>query len=225
VSLPAFTADASLYRSRTTWRAPYGGYGAAAAQITPAWSEHDDRACSDCLESCAEALGWCIAGVGATAIFCPPCAAAALAGCDTTSVSCIAYCHLPTRACCPTFCRPGKCCGHGENCVADDDPQASHGCCPAGVPVCGDDCCSPGDFCCGDTCCPSGWFCQHGSCVQYPGFGTSTPPPPPPPPPDAAHVCDAVPGGEPCFNSQRWICCPPGLECCGPRGCRVSCVS
>lgn len=223
MSLPGFAAEAALYRSRGHYRASrIGALRLASGEVHTALTAADDAKCSDCLEICAVTDAICSATAPATAVFTFGLGAGMLVACQKGAWDCVAYCHLPGRACCPNFCRPGKCCSRGETCVDDADPNAYGGCCPRGQPVCGGNCCTPGSSCCGNECCPPGWFCKNGHCSQFGEFGTGTPGTPPTT--TAPIVCGS--GEEACQTSpNHWVCCPPGKECCGPRGCQGTCVA
>jgi hypothetical protein len=238
--MPDFSAEFSLYRTNGHYRASTSTglfQGGTRQDVVLALDSHSERLCSNCLEKCAENLGICVALAVATgALLGPAAAGAALAECDTQSVTCAAFCHLPGQSCCPNFCHLGKCCGYGETCVADSDPNARQGCCPAGQNVCGGSCCAAGATCCGGNCCPSGYFCQDGTCT-YVGVFPTTPPPTPPSPTPPPGFTPPTPGFAPqsiCLNPtyrpcrvapDRWVCCPPNKECCGPRGCQGTCVA
>jgi len=184
-----------------------------------------DAKCSECRETCARGLAVCSAG----AIIFPP----ALVGCVTASGACIAACEAPwVSECCPTPCQvtpfssQHDCCDWGEHCVDQSDPNSRSGCCPRHQAVCGNKCCRPDENCCGDTCCPANYHCSNGFCTEFAAapFGPATPPPPLPPPPAAPITCPS--GYETCHVSgDHWSCCPPGKECCGPRGCQGTCVA
>src|SRR6266480_4166126 len=227
MNMPGFTAGASLYQTSGRYRVSNGGLfkGAPTQRVVLAdIIGVDDVACSNCYGKCADNLGICYGIAVAAVPICLPCTGAAFAECNTQSYACTAFCNLPGQSCCPEFCYPGKCCGRGETCVDDNDPNSRYGCCPSNQNVCGGSCCAKGDTCCGDECCPAGHFCLDGkTCSQYGIFVTTPPPPPPPPPP----IC-LNPDYEPCqVSPDHWVCCPPGQECCGPRGCRPKgfCVS
>lgn len=225
MKMPDYTAAFSLYKTNGRYRvsALESVQPRVSQNIIPTLGTTDEVLCSNCLEHCGENLGICVGIAVATFPFCPPCAAVALAECDTQSAVCIGYCHLPGQSCCPEFCHPGKCCGRGETCVDDMDPHSRHGCCPIGQNVCGGQCCFVGATCCGNECCPSGWFCTNGICSQSVPFPGGAPPPPPPRPDLPPFRC--LPGWTRC---GLYGCCAPGLECCGPEGferCRASCVN
>jgi hypothetical protein len=226
MKLPEFTAEASLYRTKGRYRGSNGNFVHGAPTqgvVLTGLGSADEALCSGCLEKCAENLKICVGIAAATALFCPPCAAAALGECDTQAVTCAGYCHLPGESCCPEFCHLGKCCGRGETCVDDQDPDSRHGCCPSDQNVCGGKCCPARYTCCGNECCPPGWFCNNGFCSQSVPF-PHEPTPPLPPPPQGPIQCE--PGQELCqVSPTRWVCCPPGKECCGARGCQGTCVA
>src|SRR5262249_20697083 len=231
----------SLYRTSNHYRSlgvTFGG-STAVQRVTPAYypGPETQAACNSCNEGCARALAECTAAAVlplAGCVFPPACpgavlaTGAALAACVTASPICSAVCA--TTKCCPKICGvpnpfdPGSgCCDTGEACVDSSDPNARQGCCPSGQSVCGGKCCAIGDTCCGDECCPAGWFCIAGSCTQYPSFPTDGPPPPPPPP-EPGGACKV--GWEACpVSPSVWLCCPPGKECCGSKGCQRTCVA
>lgn len=245
MNMPGFTAEASLYRTSGRYRASASDFGGSplSEPIVPAYfpGPGTQAACNTCLEGCAKNNAICsflamqpLWGC----IFPPACPVAAaiagslLAGCQTTHLICSAGCVVPGpwTSCCPKVCsfpnplEPGEgCCDEGENCVDRFDPNARHGCCPSDQSVCGGKCCAKGDSCCGDECCPAGWFCVDGFCSQSVSFPTGEPPPPPPSPPGPWYC---LLGWEPCqVSPSRWVCCPPGKECCGSKGCQGTCVA
>jgi hypothetical protein len=234
MNLPAFTAQASLYRtSRHYVSLASVVYGSALTQsVVTAQSGERFAGCDACEISCSKGNVRCQAvasaaytgamiGCVATGPFAPVCEAiaagayaGAIGGCYAWFAECMAEeCWLPGGDCCPVFCELGHCCSEGETCIP-------HGCCPNDRTVCGGTCCAVGETCCGDTCCPSNYYCLDGNfCSEYPSnipFGN----PPPPPPP----VNNCVFGGAPCGSK----CCAPGLQCCGvfqgQPDCRTSCI-
>jgi len=221
MNTPGFTAETSLYKTSRHYRLSILGPGdlPPTQTIVPAdLGPQDQEACNTCLETCAETAVACSAvwaGVGGfTCFWCPPCCVAAgvgLAGCAAAAASCEAICHLPGGSkCCPTFCRLGKCCGRGEECVDDYDrggPGARAGCCPRGQSVCGGKCCLPGDKCCGDACCPAGFNCQQGVCC----------------PPDKPAVCNGICCAGPC--DQNGTCCESPGYMCGGKCCFGECCN
>lgn len=216
MSLPQFTAAASLYRSVTHYRGSSTGSGdsAPAQTIVPAYfpGPATMRSCNECFEGCAENAALCYgiatAAGALTCWWCPPCCAAAgaaMVACSAEALRCEAYCSI--RRCCPKACEvpnpfnPGQgCCDSGEQCVDESDPNARGGCCPRGQNVCGGKCCAPGETCCGDACCPTGegFTCQQGVCC----------------PPGKPNVCSGICCAGPC--DQNGTCCEaPGYMCGG----------
>lgn len=223
MKLPKFTAEASLYRAGGCYRVSCGGFaqGGLAQHVVLSLSTADEALCSNCLQKCAENLGICVGIATATAPFCIPCAGVALAECNTQSAFCVGYCNLPGQSCCPEFCYPGKCCGRGETCVDNGDPNSRYGCCPSDQIVCGGNCCPQRSTCCGGDCCPAGYFCVNGFCSQSVPFPSE----PPPPPFNQGPILCEFAGLRPCQTSaSSFVCCRPGLECCGARGCKTTCV-
>lgn len=238
MTLPAFTAESSLYRTNGRYRSSvaHRSGSTGAHSVVAAFSS---TACSDCENKCNDAAADCVAtatavwgvGLAGCAIFgpfAPLCAGAvtttyliANGVCFTKLAGCHAInCNLPGKPCCPVSCSAGHCCAEGETCMA-------HGCCPSGRVVCGGDCCSlgasccgnkccpPGSHCCGDTCCAENIPCCGNTCCSL--FPPGTLPPTPP-------INNCIFGGEPCGGK----CCPPGLQCCGiingQPDCKMSCL-
>jgi hypothetical protein len=175
VSIPQFTAEATLYRSRRQYRLSPTNSGAPQSDqpITPAYFPGPEtmKECYHCTEvSCAREYGECLIGAHATCAasvwlpFLAPVCILAEEGCPSDYVRCLATCVAPVVGdCCPHPCRvpnpfsPGDgCCDAGETCVDENDPNSRGGCCPSGQSVCGGKCCLPGDICSGDACCPPG---------------------------------------------------------------------
>jgi hypothetical protein len=188
-TIPLFTAEASLYRSRgnysTTWSEGSGPTEANA--IVPAYfpgsgTQHD---CSICLGDVAKSLIICDAVPAVTAaVVCAAsgwftfgisCAAAgaalatALVACDAAALVATGVCAATT--CCPKLCGtpnpfdPGSgCCDADEACVDQNDPNSRNGCCPSNQSVCAGKCCPVGSSCCGDTCCPLPNHCCGSTC-------------------------------------------------------------
>lgn len=247
MSIPAFTAQASLYRTSNRYRCvgvQFGGskplQSVVAAYIP---GPETQNKCSGCDDGCAVSRNICLTKVGVTAaesclgtgIFFPLCLAGEIAfltpTCYAAYSACLGYCNIPgglgpfSGPCCPKVCGPptpgvsgSGCCDHGEACVGSGSPNTRDGCCPVGR-YCGGNCCAEGESCCGNTCCPPNFFCLDGDCTEFPPF---TPPGgnPPPPPPN-----NCIFGGAPCGPK----CCPPGLECCSysvqfGADCKTSCL-
>lgn len=250
MSIPQFTAQASLYTTSNRYNFSIPAYSGSTSEssIVPAYipGPATRRDCSVCTGICDK--GAAICGVGAATYAAAVCAAtlgvgcgaavaaaaAVLAECAEAYAGCIGLCNIPGWVpvvggyCCPKICGPPNplegsgsgCCDLGEACVDQDDPNSRQGCCPSGQLVCGGKCCAKGDSCCGDTCCPPGYYCLDG------GNCVEYPPfaPPgsnPPPPP----VNNCIFGGAPCGPK----CCAPGLQCCSYSAqfgadCRTSCL-
>jgi len=247
MSMPAFTAQASLYRTSNRYHSSISRRGErpSAHSVVPAYipGPATQRECSVCTGTCDKLAGLCAAGAAAVAIAgcatfvgCPAALATAgaiLADCAEGFAGCIGLCNVPSWVpvlggyCCPKICgfpdplegSGSGCCDLGEACVDQHDPNSRQGCCPSGQIVCGGNCCAKGDRCCGDTCCPTGHFCLDGGyCTESPPFVPPGGDPPKPP------VNNCLFGGAPCGRK----CCPPGLMCCGvfegQPDCRTSCL-
>jgi hypothetical protein len=224
MTIPEFTAQASLYRTSNSYRSSsssehgdlWSGHG-----IVPAYfpGPAAKAACNNCLESALTDYFKCIAtqGFPFSLIHCS-------LGAWWDAGSCI------VDDCCPRRCGPpdvfdlagSGCCDANEHCVDRSDPNSRSGCCPSDQTVCAGKCCAKGYSCCGDTCCPPNYFCLGGGfCSEFPGpllppRGAQTPTPPP---------NNCIFGGAPCGPK----CCPPGLECCSysvqfGAECKTSCL-
>jgi len=236
MNIPAFTAQASLYRTSNRYRSS----GAECDGSMPAQSvvaayipgpETMNR-CSGCIDVCVATRDICLVKVGIEVL--EECGGTLgfgclgaigwgyiqTGGCYAHYAECFGICHIPSvdelgwnSPCCPKVCgihTPGSagsgCCDLDETCVGSDVPNTRDGCCPAGQ-YCAGNCCAIGEICGSD-----------GICRTQPSFTDNTPPPPPP-------VNNCIFGGAPCGPK----CCPPGLQCCnysaqfGP-DCRTSCV-
>jgi hypothetical protein len=244
VNTPAFTAEASLYRTSGHYRSSGSEYGGllAGETIVPTFipGAQTQRDCNTCLKACATGLVTCTTlgaagcGVGciASLLFYGACFAGCmgtvLIGCDLAAVSCVAACSA--TVCCPKICGtpnpfdPGQgCCDENEQCVDRYDPNSRQGCCPSDQHVCGGKCCAQGYSCCGDTCCPPDYYCRDGRfCSEH--MSDLLPPPgtpPPTPPKRPINYCKI--GWQPCGGT----CCAPGLQCCDVGGgvaCMTSCL-
>jgi hypothetical protein len=238
MKFPEFTAEVSLYRTNGRYRASASAFGALQPyrSIGLAYipSEETRLGCYKCLEDfCPRDFAICETAADVTCLINPVVCLGLHAACWEQYTGCLASCNLVD--CCPKACRvpnpihPGVgCCDAGDNCVDESDPNSRYGCCPSAQNVCGGKCCAMGDTCCGDECCPEGWFCldvlDGKICIQYGTPFVTTPPPPPPPPHLAPFNCEI--GSQLCeVAPDRWVCCPPGKECCGPRGCQGTCVA
>src|SRR5262245_26489379 len=197
MSIPAFTAGSSLYRSRNSYRVATTESSASlpADSIVPALTAEGWAACQDCEQSCAEEYSVCMAVALAT-VWIPWLGGGIGASCVAASWYCLDRCHADGHACCPKDCG-GYCCSYGEQC-------SNSGCCPGDRVVCGGRCCGAGESCCGDTCCAPGQTCCGGTCCS-------------------GNCCgDTCCGNAPCCGNT---CCsllpPPGTP--SPRMPRYSC--
>jgi hypothetical protein len=215
MNLPGFTAEASAYRSRVSYRflsaASPGSSGrgtSSSGTIVAAYfpGPQTQAGCNQCLEACTALAAGCSAAAliplsgCSVPLFCPYAVYVSgmmLAMCNAVGDACKAGCI--TLVCCPKPCgvpnplNPGEgCCDNGEHCVDQNDPNSRNGCCPSDQPVCGGTCCTKQEYCCGPACCPLGQPCTEGVCGVYPPIIPPGTPPPGPPPP-------SPPGG-----------CPPG---------------
>ncbi len=237
MNIPAFTAQAALYQTRNRYHSSSSEYGGSPSSqsVVPAYYPGPESVakCQSCLDQCNVAAAACYGGASiALAPFLIP-------GCVAAHASCGGYCLIPGAPsdCCPKFCQAepfnqpsGGCCDQDEHCVAEDDPNSRHGCCPSDQSVCGGKCCAKAEVCCGETCCPPNYYCLDGGfCSQFPSgipFGNPLRPSAPGTPRDPrifsgnSRYCGI--GQTPCGNK----CCPRGLECCdtdaGPV-CMTSC--
>lgn len=231
MSIPAFTAQASLYRASNHYRSSgsISDGSTTTLSVRAAYSpgQETQRSCSSCLEGCAKANAICNV-IALSTIWFPPAAAAAFAGCATSAAACVGWCVAPiVGSCCPKVCGvpnpfdPGVgCCDKNEACVDRYDPNSRHGCCPSDQSVCAGKCCPKGYSCCGDTCCPPNYFCRDGFCSEFPGPSLWPDDWKPPKLPERPlYYCKL--GYEPCGGA----CCAPGLECCSVGGGRVACMT
>ncbi len=143
MNMPAFTAQASLYRTSTRYRSSGSEFdnSPSAQSVIAAYNpgpqtKHDCNVCeTTCLKTYAgcnvlaavPAVGACV--IGGWFTFGLSCAAgaavtgAALAACDGGLALCLAACYAPwVGSCCPKPCsfpEPGGqgCCDEGEACV------------------------------------------------------------------------------------------------------------
>src|SRR5664279_3385609 len=151
MNLPAFTAQASLYRTSNRYHSVVEFYDSAipaeslvAAYLPGPQTLHD---CGVCTDQCARIRNICLAEVAASvAEGCLlslgfGCGAAILAGigpaahCVEGFAICLGYCNIPgdtpfSGPCCPKICglpnplegSGSGCCDLGEGCVDSDDP-------------------------------------------------------------------------------------------------------
>jgi hypothetical protein len=224
MNIPAFTAQASLYRTSSRYRScgsEFSGSPSAQSVVSAYYpgpgTTHD---CQTCTNTCLKVFGLCsagaaaVVGVGCASIVLCPAAVAVAAdiqiGCTAALAGCYGICNIPyVGECCPKPCGfpnpfdPGSgCCDADETCVDQNDPNSRQGCCPSGQSVCGGKCCAIGEYCCGDTCCGDP-HCFDDVCGNTPPFPDNPPPPPP-------NKC-SIWGGQLCGTK----CCPIGTWCCG----------
>jgi len=204
MSIPNFTAQASLYRSSRHYRGsaatPGGSRPGESVVLSYRPLPATQLDCYQCNGACDADSGNCnstiefLDGLCSTlGWFYPWVCTAAEAGhaiCSASWTVCRANCLF--GHCCPKACgipdplHPGEgCCEVAEHCVDPNDPNSRDGCCPSDQSVCGGSCCAKGQYCCGDSCCPSGTPCFAGVCAYPPLIPPGTPPPPPPGPPPA----------------------------------------
>jgi len=229
MSIPEFTAEASLYRTNNRYRSSVADFGGSIA-------DQSVVVCAGLRDFCLAKVGLSVLEECATTLGfgCGPAVAWGLvqgAGCYAHYGECFGYCQIPDvpgvwkSSCCPKVCGihiPGiagsGCCDHGETCKGlGMQENTRDGCCPVGRD-CGSVCCAAGEKCCGEICCPSNYFClDSNTCSENPGTFPNTPPPPPP-------FNNCIFGGDPCQGK----CCPPGLVCCGGSpgqpDCKTSCL-
>ena len=236
MNIPAFTAQATLYRARNHYRSSVTDFGGVTADqsVVAAYvpGPATQQRCSDCLAIADFVRTGCLAWVAAqTALSCAStgiftlglgCAGAAIwgawqaAGCEEKYLEAEGFCHIPfgPGRCCPKVCgvhipeiQGSGCCDHGETCKGLGMRENTRdGCCPVGRD-CGSGCCAPGEKCCGEICCPSNYYCLDSrSCSEYPGTFANTTPPPQP-----ESNCEFFEGGSRCGSK----CCYGGLQCCG----------
>jgi len=240
MSIPEFTAEASLYRTNNRYRSSGSEFeGSPSTQsVVAAYfpGTATQAKCNRCSEIDLRNYGGCLTvgaiGCIASGPFYPVCAGGVLGACNLGLLGAQALCAYDD--CCPKRCGPpdffdlagSGCCDANEQCVDRYDPNSRQGCCPSDQSVCAGKCCAKGESCCGDTCCPPNYFCRDGGfCSEFPSEFPNTPPPPPP-----RYSCP--PGAAPCgFPDSSGVirtCCPPGLQCCGvfngQPDCKTSCL-
>lgn len=253
MSMPAFSALASLYRTSNRYHSSIAEFSGSipdqtvvAAYIPGPETQNKCSGCTDyCLfirnvcfakvalsvtEACIESLGF---GCGAAIAWGYQAAASCYA---YTYLPCLGYCNIPdadikgTGICCPKVCgfpKPWE--GSGSGCCdhgeacVDTDDPNSRG-----------GCCPTDQLVCGGSCCAKGETCCGQTCCPpdhycLDGNNCSAEPgyfPTTPTPPPPVHHC--ILGGVPCGTR----CCPHGLQCCGidvGRGgapiCKSSCLA
>jgi hypothetical protein len=254
MTLPAFSAHASLYRATNHYRSFVADVGnvttdqSVVAAYVP--GPGTQQRCDDCLhpykvgrDICLAKTAWMVASLcGSTGIFtfglgCAGAIALGLqqaAGCEAVYLTGEGICHIPggsgslTGRCCP------KVCG-----VHIPEIPGS-GCCDHGETCKGlgmrgntrDGCCPVGQDC-GSVCCAPNEKCCGDVCCpsNYYCLDNRCSEHPgtfantPPPTPPGDNLCYFFAGGSPCGSK----CCYGGLQCCGvePNGqprCQVSCV-
>jgi hypothetical protein len=197
---------------------------------------HESPTCDHCLgDTCNDEYGKCLYD-NIVDIFCPPCAAGAVAICLAEYGVCQAGCYAPGKGCCPVLCGTpfiDNCCGDGATCISGHKlccppgqavcngvccdrgvsscgPDGRCGCPGNGIP-CGDQCCDAGEACCGTQCCGRGKICCGGACCAANECHNNTCCYAP------SHMCGSVccPPFNPCCNGK---CCPGGAcvngQCC-----------
>jgi hypothetical protein len=222
MTIPRFSAEASLYRTRNRYHLSSSDFeGPGEHTIVPAYlpGPQTRERCSGCTDVCVAVKDVCLAKVavmvtqacwGSLGFGC----GAAIAwgymqsgGCYASYSACFGLCQIPSFSevgwkspCCPKVCgihTPGSagsgCCDHGEACVGSHNPNTRDGCCPVGQ-ECHGNCCAKGEHC-----------LEGGICSSHPGYFDDTYPPPPPPP-----VNNCLFGGEPCGRK----CCVGDEVCC-----------
>jgi len=232
MTIPGFTAQASLYSTSSHYRSSASEVGdfRPNQSIVPSYfpGPATQAVCNTCLTKAARDYGICfgIAAVGSAACgpFYPACFGAAVAGCWAKMGWDLGECAV--EDCCPKLCgainpfEPGTgCCDENDTCVDRYDPNSRGGCCPSDQIVCAGKCCAKGESCCGETCCPAGYHCRDGWICEPEFIGDFPNTPPPTPPKRPINYCKI--GWEPCGGT----CCPPGLQCCTTGGGHVACMT
>lgn len=240
MNIPAFTAQATLYRARNHYRSSVADFGGLTADqsVVAAYIPGSDtqQRCSDCLQTyevlrgiCLVKTGWMVASsCGLTGLFTLGlgCAAAIALG-ATQAASCEAQyligegiCHIPGGA--GSF--SGRCCP--KVCGIHTPEIAGSGCCDHGETCKGlgmrdntrDGCCPVGRDC-GSVCCAPGEKCCGEICCpsNYYCLDSRSCSENPgtfantPPPTPPDSGCYFFAGGSPCGSK----CCYGGLQCCG----------
>jgi hypothetical protein len=252
MSLPAFSAQASLYSSSRRYRSSITESDAKSSSghsIVPAYmpgpaTQHDCGVCTGLcdkeIEGCAILVAAAVSAVciGTLGFGCPGAVAAGeavLVACAEAYAACIGYCNIPGWVpvvggyCCPKICGfPNPLEGSGSGCC-----DLGENCVNQDDPNSRQGCCPSDQLVCGGNCCAKGERCCGDTCCppDYYCVGGNycsqyptgnVPFGNPPPPPPPADNC--IFGGEPCGPK----CCPPGTHCCnysvefGPE-CRTSC--
>jgi hypothetical protein len=251
MNIPAFTAEASLYRTSNRYFSSMANLGDSLANqsVVAAYipGPESQTACDHCLHNykvlrdiclAKTAVMWAEACIGSLGFGCGAATAWAYqeaAACEEGYLIGYGVCHIPgglgelSGPCCPKVCgvpTPGSagsgCCDHGETCKGLGMRENTRdGCCPVGQD-CGSVCCAPDEKCCGEVCCPKNYYCLDSrSCSENPGTFVNTTPPPQP-----ESNCEFFEGGSRCGSK----CCYGGLHCCGvdKNGqpiCKSSCIA
>ena len=253
MNIPAFSAQASLYKTINTYYSPsfisdiQKPSGSIVASYIPgAKTQHD---CSVCTDACKIPRDICLAKVAVTVSetcwgslgF--GCAAAIAwgyfeaASCYVPYEACLGYCNIPSGLgelsgpCCPKVCGPPEpwrgsgygCCDHGETCKGLGARDNTRDGCCPVGRDCGSVCCAEGEKCCGEICCPSDYYCLDNNTCSQYPGTFGTPNSPAPVPKDSG--CYFFEGGSPCGTK----CCYGGLQCCGTEAngqpiCKNSCI-
>ena len=251
MSIPAFSAQASLYSNSRRYRSSITESDAKSSSghsIVPAYmpgpaTQHE---CALCTDACAVPRDVCLSKVaisvaeGCIASLGFGCGAAISLGylqaasCLATYAVCLDYCNIPDLGvtgfhgpCCPKVCSwPDLIAGFGSGCC--DHGEA---CVDKDDPNSREGCCPTEQAVCGGDCCAKGEYCCGENCcpadyfcrdgVSCSQFPGDFNPGTPPPPPPADNC---IFGGEPCGPK----CCPPGTHCCNYHpetgaDCRTSC--
>src|SRR5437762_9859465 len=116
MNIPEFTAEASLYRSRKSYRVATAESSVSlpADSIVLALTGEGAAACQDCEQSCAETYSACMALALAT-VWIPWLGGGIGVTCTAVSWACLARCNAEGHACCPKSCG-SYCCSYGEQC-------------------------------------------------------------------------------------------------------------
>ncbi len=233
MSLPLFTAEASLCKTRQTYRG-YSSFGPDTGSIVaasvPAHPHSDSPSCKACLDLGGLAYAGCLGQAVVTAGYCGPflyflCLAGEVAGCVTAYLTYAGtVCHafgIPSwlggtlgPPCCPVVCSAG-CCNSGETCAGLDPTTAQNLCCSPGLTVCGQNCCDASERCMPDgSCCPTANLCGHEDCCTPDETCM---------PQDYCCPNDQVCGQTCCSSGDTCMpdgsCCPAGHKVCSGNCC------
>jgi hypothetical protein len=183
MSIPNFTAQASLYKSSRHYRgaAPSPDGSPPGGLIVPAYfpgsaTEADCQTCvGDCTDAYNTATAIAAAGTvaGCLTLFGCPAAvaagAAAQAGADEVLAACLAKCDFPGMPDIPIWPKGGRCCP--KLCGFWNPLDPGSGCCDRDEhcvdmndPNSRNGCCPSDQNVCGGSCCAKGNFCCGDSC-------------------------------------------------------------